>query len=76
MSTSISQATASFAQQSTATAASEKQPAPAQNTPPSTAPPVSPFDLSQSFGRINLGMILLILGCVGFIYLRFQHDRS
>jgi predicted anti-sigma-YlaC factor YlaD len=76
MSTSISQATATFAQQDTATAASEKQSAPAQNAPSSTTPPVSPFDLGQSSGRINLGMILLILGCVGFIYLRFQHNRS
>ena len=75
MSTSISQATASFAQQATATAASENQPAPAQNASSSTTPSVSPFDLSQSTGRINLGMLLLILGCVGFIYLRFQHNR-
>lgn len=78
MSTSISQATASFAQQATATATavSKKQPEPAQNAPSSAAPPVSLFDLGQSSGRINLGMILLILGGVGFIYLRFQHNRS
>lgn len=75
MSTSISQATASFALQATATAQSKDQPGPAQNAPSSTTPPVSPFDLSQPFGLITIGMILLILGCVGFIYLRFQHSR-
>jgi predicted anti-sigma-YlaC factor YlaD len=76
MSTSISQATASFAPQATASAELAKQPGPAQNSPSSPAPSVSLFDLTQSSGRINIGMLLLILGGVGFIYLRFQHDRS
>lgn len=74
MSTSISQATANFAPRATAIARPEKRPAPAQNPPTSTAPPVFLFDPSQSSGRIVIGIILLILGGVGLIYPRFQRD--
>jgi anti-sigma factor RsiW len=75
MSTSISQATASFAAQASASAAPKKRPEHAQNSPSYTAPPVVLFDLTQSSRRIAVGIILLILGCIGFIYLRFQHSR-
>jgi predicted anti-sigma-YlaC factor YlaD len=75
MSTSISQATASFAPQATTSAVPEKRPEPAQNAPSSTAPSVSLFDLSQSSGRIATGIILLILALVGFISLCLQYSR-
>jgi anti-sigma factor RsiW len=46
-----------------------------QNAPAHTAPSsVFLFDLSQTAGRLALGAILFILGCAGFIYLRFQHN--
>jgi anti-sigma factor RsiW len=74
MATSLSQATANFAAQATATAVAvpKMQPEHAQNSPSSTGPPVSLFDLSQSAGRVDIGMLLLILGCAGFVYLRLK----
>lgn len=73
MSTSGSQESG-FALQATATVVPQSQPEHAQKVPSTSASPVFLFEPSQSSGRIALGVILLILGCAGFIYLRFQHS--
>jgi predicted anti-sigma-YlaC factor YlaD len=73
MSTSLSQATANFAVQATASAVAVEQTETARSTLSAAAPPAASPDLNQSISRIALGLFLLALSCAGFVYLRLRH---